>query len=77
MDKQLILRQALNLSLERGNVKEEIPYGGGVDYKQTVILLTVVKEDVLESDAVAVVVREVFAMLDVALVVVEVAVVAL
>ena len=65
------------MSLETGNVEEEIPYGGGVDYKQTVILLTLVKEDVLESDAVAVVVREVFEMLDVALVVVEVAVVAL
>ena len=41
------------------------------------ILLALVKKDVLESDAVAVVVREVFEMLDVALVVVEVAVVAL
>ena len=35
------------------------------------ILLALVKEDVIESDAVAVVVREVFEMLDVVLVVVE------
>ena len=38
------------------------------------ILLELIKEDVVESDAVAVEVREVFEMLDVALVAVEAAV---
>ncbi len=31
LDKQLELRQALNLSLERGNEEVEIPNDGGVD----------------------------------------------
>jgi hypothetical protein len=39
LDKQLELRQALNLSLERGNEEVEIPNDGGVDLEQTVILL--------------------------------------
>ena len=41
------------------------------------ILLASIKEDVIESDAVAVEYREVFEMLDVALVAMEAAVVAL
>jgi hypothetical protein len=39
LDKQLELRQALNLSLERGNEEVEIPTDGGVDLEKTVILL--------------------------------------
>jgi hypothetical protein len=39
LDKRLKLRQALNLSLERGNEEVEIPNDGGVDLEQTVILL--------------------------------------
>jgi len=31
LDKQFALRQALNLSLERGNEEAEIPDDGGVD----------------------------------------------
>ncbi len=41
---------------------------------KTVILLALIKEDVVESDAVKVEVREVFEMLDVALVAVRAAV---
>jgi len=54
--------------LERQNEIAKIPDDGGVDLEQTVILLALIKEDVVESDAVEVEVREVFEMLDVTLV---------
>ena len=60
------------MSLERVNEEEEeIPNDGGVDLEHTVISLALIKEDVVESDAGAVEVGEVFEMLDVALVAVE------
>ena len=73
LDKQLILRKALNVSLEKWNEEVEVPNDGGVDKEQTVILIALIKEDVFESDEVAVEVRGVFDMLDVALMVVEAA----
>ena len=68
----MILKLALNLSLERGNEAEERPDDGGVESVQTVIVLAIIKEDVVESYVIAVGVREVFVMLDMELVVVDV-----
>ena len=60
--------------MEKQNEVAEIPDDGGVDLEQTVILLSLIKEDFAESDAVEVEVREVFEMLDVALLAFESAV---
>ncbi len=57
LEKQFRLRQALHLWLERRNEVAEILDDGGVDLEQTVILLALIKEDVVESDAVEVEVR--------------------
>ncbi len=54
--------------MERQNEVAEIPEDGVVDLEQSVILLALIKEDAVESDAVEVEIREVFEMLDVALV---------
>ncbi len=60
--------------MERQNEIAEIPDDGGVYLEQTLILLALIKEDVVESDAVEVEVGDVFEMLDVALVAVRAAV---
>ncbi len=75
LDRELMSRLALVLSLEEGRdeVVEGWDDGGGVDSKLAVILLPFIKVDADESTEVAYEDMEVFATLDVAMVVVVVA----